>query len=99
MSKIYISHPFGGKEENKYKIEAIIRELVRDNPNNVYISPVHTFGYLYNDVSCEQGTAWCLGLLSICDIMWVFGDWEQSRGCNVEIDYCEVFGIRYEIID
>ena len=76
---IYISHPYGGKEENKTKVENIIKKLIKENPEHTYISPIHTFGHLYNDVDYEIGLQWCLDLLNACDKMYVYGDWENSR--------------------
>lgn len=95
--RIYISHPYGAKEENKQKIENTIRELAKANPENTYISPVHCFGYLYNDVDYEVGLTWCLDLLNVCNMMYVFGDWKQSRGCTAEVLYAEMRMIPYEI--
>jgi hypothetical protein len=94
---IYISHPYSGKEENKLKIEAIVRELVAKNPGVTYISPVHAFGYLYNDVDYEAGLEMCLRLLDVCNKMLVFGDWKKSRGCTAEVLYCQQNFIPYEI--
>ena len=84
---IYISHAFGGKEENKAEIEAIIRKLVKADPTRTYISPVHAFGFLYDDVPYDVGMKYCTDLLSKCDVMWVYG--EHSKGVKVEIKYCE----------
>lgn len=98
MSMIYVSHPFGGKEENKQKVEEIVRGLVKQNPGTTYISPIHAIGYLYSDVSYEQGMEYCLNLLDKCDKMLVFGDHASSRGCTAEILYCQEFFIPYEIV-
>ena len=86
--RIYISHPYGGKEENKQEIETIIRDLIQENPQHTYISPVHTFGFLYNDVEYEQGIRYCLDLLEVCDEMYVYGDYNNSKGCVKEIKHC-----------
>jgi len=96
---IYISHPYGGKEENKLKIEAIVRKLVKENPGVTYISPVHAFGYLYNDVDYETGLEYCLNLLDVSDRMLVFGDWKYSRGCTAEVLFAEMHMIPYEIVE
>lgn len=87
---IYISHPYGGREDNKEEIEQIMHQLVKSNPQHTYVSPVHTFGYMYNTVSYQQGLEMCLDLLEVCDMMFVFGDYECSQGCNAEIQYCEI---------
>ena len=99
MTKVYISHSYSGKEENKQDIERIARLLVKKFPNIVPVSPVHTYGYLYNDVDYDRGLDFCIELLKTCDCMWVFGDYSNSKGVHAEIDYCEKHGIEYAIWD
>lgn len=90
---IYISHPYGGDEANANKIANIIRELNQKDCTKTYVSPVHTFGFLYDEVSYDDGLKMCIDLLSVCDEMWVFGEFESSRGCKAEITYCNQQGI------
>lgn len=85
---IYISHPYGGKEENKEHVETIIKQLVWEHPNHLFISPIHALGFLYRDVEYKVGLNWCLELLDMCDEMWVFGDYLESKGCVEEIKHC-----------
>lgn len=96
---VYISHPFGGLEDNRQKVESIVRNLVKQNPDITYISPIHALGYLYSDTSYEAGLEMCLELLDKCDKMLVFGDYASSRGCTAEILYCQEFFIPYEIVE
>jgi hypothetical protein len=95
---VYVSHPFSGLEDNKQKVEAIVRDLVASHPEDVFISPIHALGYLYHDVSYETGLEMCMSLLNRCDKMLVFGDYAKSRGCTAEILYCQEFFIPYEIV-
>ncbi len=39
----------------------------------------------------------CISLLNISDEMWVYGDYQNSIGCNFEIQYCKEHGISYSI--
>lgn len=94
---VYISHIYQGKEENKSKVEKIIRQLVIDEPENTYLSPIHATGFLYNDVPYQQGLDMCLKLLSRCDKMRVYGDYTGSQGVKAEIRYCRENAIPYEI--
>ncbi len=82
--KVYIAHPYGGKEENKLKVESIIKDLVSQYDNVIFISPIHLFGYLYNEVSYSQGMEWCLNILNECDEIWLCNGWEDSQGCRME---------------
>lgn len=92
---IYISHPYSAKEENKLKVEHIIENLVKEHSEHTYISPIHTFCFLYDKVNYETGINMCLELLKLCDMMYVYGDWQNSRGCKEEIKFCEENGIPY----
>ena len=83
---IYISHAYSGKEENKIEVEQIVRQLIKEYPQHTFISPIHTFGYLYKDVEYAIGLQMCLNLLAVCDVMWVYG--EQSKGVLAEIEWC-----------
>lgn len=86
---IYISHPYGGLKENEEKVAEIINNLIKEYPNYLFLSPIHTFSYAYNTVDYQTGINMCLWLLDICgDEMWVFGDYNKSKGCNIEIGYC-----------
>lgn len=86
---IYISHPFGGKRKNLKAIEKKIKQFIKVFPNLCFISPVHTFGFLYNIIPYEEGLWNCKHLLSRCDEMWVFGDFTESKGCMAEIEFCK----------
>ena len=44
---VYVAHPFGGKESNRKKIDAIMGELVLNDLNHDYVSPIHNYGYVY----------------------------------------------------
>lgn len=94
---IYISHAYGGKEENKAEIEAIIRKLVKADPTRTYVSPVHAFGFLYTDVPYNAGMKYCTDLLGKCEEMWVFG--EHSTGVMAEIAFCEENNIPWRQIE
>lgn len=94
---IYISHPYQNKESNKLAIENIVRQLAKEHPEHTFLSPVHAVGFMYNDFDYETGLSMCLQLLSKCNYMYVFGNWQNSRGCKAEIQFCEEFGIEYKI--
>lgn len=95
---IYISHPFQDNIENQYKVEKIIKILIKKFPNILFISPIHTFGFLYKDVEYNVGLDMTITLLKKCDEMWVFGEWFNSTGCKKEIEACILHRIPYKII-
>lgn len=95
---IYISHIFQNKEENKQKVEVIVRKLAKEYPEHTYLSPIHAVGFMYDDFDYDTGLNMCLEVLKRCDMMYVYGDWKNSRGCKAEIKFCEENGIPYKII-
>ena len=96
---IYLSHPYGGKPENKQAIEVIAKRLVIEHPEHTYISPVHTFGFMYDLVDYQAGLDMCLDLLNACEYMYVYGNHKDSRGCTAEIKYAQENGIPFSIIN
>ena len=87
--KIYISHSYSGLKENKRDIEYKVKRLVKEYPNYVFISPVHTFGYLYNSYPYDAGIDLCIELLKMCDEMWIADkDFVNSKGVMVEREWC-----------
>lgn len=94
---IYCSHKFGGKLENAKAAELKIKRLQLADPSNTYVSPIHAFGFMYNDVSYEDGIDMCLDLLSKCGKMVVLS--EKSKGVEEEIEYCIAARIPVEFVE
>ena len=94
---IYISHPYGGVKDNEEKVARIIIRLQKKYPTYLFISPIHAFSFQYHKVDYEVGIQKCLWLLYRCDEMWVFGDWEKSKGVCREILECEKINKPYSI--
>ena len=84
---IYCAHKYGGNEKNKAKVEMIIKALQKNHPGYTFISPIHTFGYMYEHLSYDDGMNLCLSLLSKCDALVVLSD--ESEGVRREIEYAK----------
>ena len=87
---IYVAAPYGGDEANKEKVECLIRELVQIYPDYCFVSPIHTFGFLYREMDYDEGIAHCLTLLDLCTEIWIFGD---SKGTRIEREYAKKYKI------
>lgn len=97
---VYISHKFGGDKSNIKEIESTVKRFIKVYPTYLFVSPVHTFGYLYDDVNYQTGLDYTLWLLGKCDEVWVTGnEWSSSKGVLAEIDYCKKNGVPYKIIE
>lgn len=91
---VYVSHKYGGDKNNLKEVEEIIRTQQKKHPNYMFISPLHMFSFLYNDMSYEDGLELCLYQLSECDEIWVTGEkWYDSTGVIKEIEYANAHKI------
>ena len=98
--KIYISHSYSGLERNKRDIEDKVKRLVKEYPNYVFISPVHTFGYLYDSYPYDTGIDLCIELLKMCNEMWIIDKgFVNSKGVMVEREYCLCNKIPVKLIE
>nr|DAN40292.1 MAG TPA: deoxyribosyltransferase [Caudoviricetes sp.] len=92
---IYVAHPYNGKEENRKCVEKKIKKLVKKYPRHTFISPIHSFGFMYDWVDdYEQGMQMCLNLLKRCDRLILCEGWNTSKGCNREYEFARKSNIK-----
>lgn len=82
---IYCAHKYGGNNENKLRAEILVSGLQKADSKNVYISPIHAFGFMYDSVPYDEGMRLCLSLLDKCDALLVLSD--ESEGVKREIEF------------
>ena len=99
MKRVYVAHPFCNNMAEKADVERIIRKLAKEHPDVCYISPIHAFGYLYDDVPYLQGIEYCYSELRTCDTLLLSGHWDTSPGCLLEKAYAEKHGIPIEYLN
>ena len=96
--KVYVSHPLRGDfdrqnpdmsvvMDNYIQVSHICREIVKDFPEVLPLSPIHAFTFMRIFEEDAVALAMCLELLELADELWVYGDWKTSEGCNLEIDH------------
>lgn len=88
---VYISHPSGGLDENKIRIENYIRKLYANDQlfdMCCFVSPVHCYGFMYHDTEYFKGLSFCTDLLAHCNAMLLLGDYSSSVGCKQEKQIC-----------
>lgn len=109
---IYVGGKYGGIKENKKLIEQAISHLKRidesksntlscilDNTEKVYVPPMHSFGFMYEDTEYLEGLDYCLTLLSKCDGCILLSNWEESTGAKIEYGFCKGHDIPVRILD
>lgn len=101
MYKCYLCHKFGGDKSNVEKSREYLINLSTTCPDEyVFISPLITFEDLYNILDYDIGMKHCLSLLEVCDYMIVFDKDSNSKGCNIEKEFCHNHNIAiYEYDD
>ena len=95
---IYVSHCFGGKKKNLERARRVTHDLAVADTENTYICPLLCFNYLnYDELGYEAEMRLCTDLLGECMKMIVVSP--ISRGVQLEIDYCNEWGIPIEYYD
>jgi hypothetical protein len=97
MKRVYIAHPFtthGDAEENFSKQVEICQRVF--SMGYIPVSPILTFGRCIPHDKDHYQIAMdaCFWLLSACDEVWFFGEWQKSKGCKLEHELAQGFGMK-----
>ena len=103
MKKVYIAHPLLGPIDkndreshlpfhNRQDVNQICLNLHLNRDDILILSPIHAFSFIstYNRVDVFR---YCRELMNFADELWVFGEWEASEGCKLEIEWAKERGI------
>ena len=100
MKKVYIAHPLrrGTRDmaeigKNIARVTEICRSVSWQHPNVLVLSPIHAFGFVSPLEPQEWVLSQCRALLEMADELWVFGDWQNSEGCRMEVEHARKMGI------
>lgn len=98
MAVYYVSHAYGGKEENYNRAKKITHDLQLQHPTDCFICPILAFSHLeYNEIGYDAEMELCLDLLSVCDGLIVAS--EISEGVRREIDFAKLVDMEVEYIE
>ena len=96
---IYVSHTYGGKQENLERAKKITHDLQVADLENTYICPLLTFSHLkYGEIGYEPEMDLCLDLLSVADKLIVASD-IISKGVIKEIDFANLVNMEVEYLE
>lgn len=86
MKRFYISHPFRGNEaENRRVARAITATCQRNFKKFHFYNPLDAMqAQAEAGLTEEEILKHCLCMLQACHGIVMAGDWETSKGCNVE---------------
>lgn len=93
MKKIYVAHPLRGDgpadiatiSKNISAVDEICRGIRIAYPDVLILSPIHAFSFETALTDQTWALAQCAELLTMVDELWVYGDWERSEGCTMEV--------------
>jgi len=99
MRRVYIAHPLRGErldiaviERNVARVTEICRRVAEEHPDVLLLSPIHAFDFVSPLGPQDWVMRQCLALLDLADELWVFGDWERSEGCRLEVQHARATG-------
>lgn len=98
MAIYYVSHAYGGIQENLERAKQITHNLQVADLENTYICPLLTFSHLkYGEIGYDVEMEICLDLLSVCDKLVVASD--ISKGVAKEIDFANLVNMEVEYLE
>ena len=98
MATYYVSHAYGGKEENYNKAKSVMKALQYSRPNDCFLCPIFAFSHFdYGEMSYYDEMELRLDLLSLCDGLIV-----ASKSCaemQKEIEFAKLVDMEVEYIE
>ena len=96
---IFLSHPFKDEPKvNRKRADYIAKEIVRDNPNTIILSPLHSFAYFEDDSMREAIMNECYHMIDRADkVIAIQYDGFMSSGQSDELLYAEEAGVPIEV--
>lgn len=99
MRRVYIAHPLRGErldiaevERNISRVTELCRHVAEERSDVLILSPIHAFDFVSPLGPQDWVMRQCLALLDVADELWVFGDWERSEGCRMEVAHARGTG-------
>ena len=88
MKRIYLSHPYGGKEENREsaaRIASIYRAIwAAEGKDWEIVDPLAYFKPIADGLSEDTILRMAVNLMLTCDGILYAPGWKRSRGCRYE---------------
>lgn len=105
MTKVFISQPMTGldeedilftREKEKAKVRLMFGDDIEFASSYVYEDARKRLEEKYKDDNTNWGIYWLtrsLGSMCTCDTLWLVEGWENSKGCQIEREIAEMYGI------
>lgn len=95
--KVYISLPITGQDPDETEAQAIFAAGVLEKKGHTYVSPLEICDPDWDYNTCMGE---CVKQLLQCDAMVVLEGWSCSKGCRLEAEAADIYGITlYKSLD
>ena len=101
MKKIYVAHPLRGDTRNIGEIARNINRIThictsisKSHPDILILSPIHAFSFISSLGPQDWVLSQCRALLKLADELWVFGNWQESEDCQMEVEHARRLGLK-----
>lgn len=88
--RVYISLPITGQDPDEVEAQATFAAGVLEKKGHTYISPLEI---CESDLPYNVCMGTCIEHLLACDAMVVLEGWSCSKGCRLEAEAAEIYGI------
>ena len=103
MKKVYLSHPYGGKEINRDKARRLAawyrREWKREGKDYELVNPLDVLAGCSTRNDEDQMLGLAVELMRQCDMVLFAPGWRRSRGCRYEHMVARKEGLPRAILD
>ena len=95
MRKLFISQPMKDKTYEQIISE---RRIALQTAMQYLNEEVEVIDSVFRDIPKDVNPLWCLGqalkLMSTADVVYFADGWQNYRGCKIEHDCAEAYGLR-----
>lgn len=96
--KVFLSHQMSGLSKEEVME---IRNTALNNLQNKFGAIELIDNYHHEDVPKEAGRLWHLGtsirMMEQADLIYFCAGWKNAKGCLIERQICDIYGLNYEI--
>lgn len=92
MKMYALIHPFGGDIHKYHAGREIAMDIRRKHPEMVVMYVLDNIVYENTNTPHSVINTWCAEIVSRCDGIIVPDGWENSEGCQYEVEAAERYG-------
>ena len=96
--KVFLSHQMSGLSKEEVME---IRNTALNNLQNKFGAIELIDNYHHEDAPKEAGRLWHLGtsirMMEQADLIYFCAGWKNAKGCLIERQICDIYGLNYEI--